>query len=413
MKTIPLKILLVSAGIFILSGCYTQLSEPISRTEYFSEPDTVYEYQEYDLSDYNEGYRDGFRDFANQYLWYGYNPNSFLYYSYHPYWDSPWSYRHSAYLGYYDPFYYDPFWDWGYYGYYSPYSYYSYTGWYYSPYYYRHRYYHRHPYYYGVYFSGKKVSEGREQLTADRQPISGSGSAARANRTSVGNTSAYNNSVKLQTTSGGSTKSGTIGRANRTSVSNTSANDNSVNLQMTSGGSTNSGITNNPVPSTQSFPESTSKPNISIKEIQKIDKKPRKSSAETIPGFQNTLTRPSHPEVKPIRGSSKYQPSTETKRTIPSKRSSDSRRIYKPRTPAKSSTSEAKSVSRPSSRSGSSSKSSYSAPSRKSSNSSSSSSRSSVRSSSSRRSSGSSSKSSSSRSSSSRKSSSRSSSKKK
>lgn len=380
MKTIPLKILLVSAGIFILSGCYTQLSEPISRTEYFSEPDTVYEYQEYDLSDYNEGYRDGFRDFANQYLWYGYNPNSFLYYIYHPYWDSPWSYRHSAYLGYYDPFYYDPFWDWGYYGYYSPYSYYSYTGWYYSPYYYRHRYYHRYPYYYGVYFSGRKVSEGREQLTADRQPISGSGAAARANRTSVDNTSAYNNPM---------------------------------NLQMTSGGSSSSGASNSSASPTKSFPEGVSKPNISSKEIQTIDKKPQKSSAETIPGFQNTLTRPSHPEVKPIRGSSKYQPSTETKRTIPSKRSSDSRRIYKPRTPAKSSTSEAKSVSRPSSRSGLSSKSSYSAPSRKSSNSSSSSSRSSVRSSSSRRSSGSSSKSSSSRSSSSRKSSSRSSSKKK
>ncbi|MBN2600664.1 MAG: hypothetical protein JXR87_01580, partial [Candidatus Marinimicrobia bacterium] len=67
MKTISLKFTFLVIGISVLSGCYTQLSEPIAREEYYTEEeydtnrDTIYQYQE-ELSEYNLGYRDGLRE---------------------------------------------------------------------------------------------------------------------------------------------------------------------------------------------------------------------------------------------------------------------------------------------------------------------------------------------------------------
>jgi len=385
MKTISLKFILLVVGISFLSGCYTQLSEPVSREEYYTEPDTVYQYQEPEFSDYNLGYRDGYRDFLNDYLWYGYNPDSYFYFNHRPYWNSPWSYYHSFYLGIYDPYFYDPFYDWGYFGYYSPYSYYSYSSWYYSPYsrhYYGYGYYYRRPYYYyGGYTGTKKVSAGREQLTANRQSTSGAASA---------------------------------GQASRVPISSSSDFQNTLNLPMTAGGGSSSAVTGSSRPSTQSLPEGIIKPN--KKESQSLNSRPKKTPEEPIPGFQTKLTPPASPEIKPIK---KYPPSRSTKPAVkkPVKKSSTTTKAVKP-TKSSSSSSETKTISkpkaRPSSSSGKSSRSSYSAPSKTRSSNSSSSRSSTVRSSSGSRSSGSSSsrssssKSSSSKSSSSKRSSSKS-----
>ena len=384
MKTTPLKFILPVVGISVLSGCYTQLSEPLSREEYYTEPDTVYQYEETDLSEYNLGYREGYRDFLNDHLWYGYNPDSYFYHSHRPYWDSPWSYHHSFYLGVYDPYFYDPFWDWGYSGYYSPYSYYGYNYGYYHPY---SRHYYSHGYYYhGGYAGTKKVSEGREQLTANRQPASGSASASQASRVPVSNNSDFQNTLNLPMASG------------------------SGNSSTTSGSSQ---------PGTQSLPDGIVKPDKSARNIQTLDVRPTKSPDEDVPGFQTTLIPPARPETKLIKNRSTSSSSGKRTITLPVKKSSS---VRKSQPPSKSSSSETKSVSKPksssSSSSGKSSRSSYKTPSKSSSSSSSSSRSSSVRSSpkskssSSRSSNSSSSKSSSSKSSSSKSSSSKSSSKK-
>ncbi len=185
MKQLFLKTLLLIPGILLLSGCYTKLAEPVTREEYYLEQDTT-QYTEQDesyenymldspnLSEYNQGYRDAYREFLNSNLWYGYNPYS-SFYHHNPYWYSHWSSYHSYYLGYYDPFFYDPFYDWGYYsyGYYNPYRYRNF-GYYHDPYsryYYSHGYYyHGGGYYYGGYTSSQTISEGRQQKKVDRQP---------------------------------------------------------------------------------------------------------------------------------------------------------------------------------------------------------------------------------------------------
>ncbi|MCK4716479.1 MAG: hypothetical protein KAT54_06700, partial [Candidatus Marinimicrobia bacterium] len=185
MKQLFLKTLLLIPGILLLSGCYTKLAEPVTREEYYLEQDTT-QYTEQDeyyenymldspnLSEYNQGYRDAYREFLNSNLWYGYNPYS-SFYHHNPYWYSHWSSYHSYYLGYYDPFFYDPFYDWGYYsyGYYNPYRYRNF-GYYHDPYsiyFYSHGYYgysgRRYRTWYGSY---EPDSEGRQQKHAQWHP---------------------------------------------------------------------------------------------------------------------------------------------------------------------------------------------------------------------------------------------------
>ena len=372
MKTTPLKSILPVVGIFVLSGCYTQLSEPLSREEYYAEPDTVYQYEENDLSEYNLGYR----DFLNDHLWYGYNPDSYFYHSHRPYWNSPWSYHHSFYLGVYDPYFYDPFWDWGYSGYYSPYSYYGYNYGYYHPY---SRHYYSHGYYYGGYAGTKKVSEGREQKTSEWH----------------------------SKTSGAMQSQSVLTPKNINSDF-----QNTLNLPMASGGGSSSTASGNMPPNTQSLPDGIVKPGINARDIQST-----KSPNKNVPGFQTTLIPPVRPETKLIKNRSTSSNSGKRTITLPIKKSSTHSKSVKPSKSSSSSSSETKSVSKPKSSSrsssGKSSRSSYKAPSKSSSSSSSSSRSSSVRSSpKSKSSSSSSSRSSSSKSSSKKSSSSKSSSKK-
>ncbi len=357
MKPQTLKTVLLIVGISILSGCYTQLSEPVYRQEYYTEADTVYEYTENEeLSDYNLGYRDGYRDFLNDYLWYGYNPDSYFYNHYRSYWYSPYSHHyHSFYLGYYDPFFYDPFWDWGYYGYYhSPYSYYR-SGYWYRPYYadyYYHGYYRYRPYYYG-YVSTKKESTGREQLTAERQTSSPSLAPSSASR-SASPKAAGRDVNDLQTT---------------------------MNMPVaTGGGSTGSDVAerrNGSIPS-----------KINSNEVFDAN---RRTPVKEIPGFQTTLNSPTRPDVKPFTRTS-YGRSQQTEILSTNTRTTRTRTV--PRS-GRTSRSDTKSISRSPKTSGSSSSSSsqstYSSPSTSRSSSSSSSSSSSVRSSSGSRSSSSSS----------------------
>ena len=321
MKFISLKNTLLIAGISILSGCYTQLSQPVVRQEYYAEqdtPDTSY-YSEDDYSDYNFGYRDGYRDFLNDYLWYGYNPNSQfnLYYSHRSYWNQPWGYRHSAFLGYYDPYFYDPFWDWGYYGYYSPYSYYGYSGWYYYP-YSGYRYYSR--YHRGGFTGAKKVSEARQQLSATRSASGGSASAGRATR--VSNTPDNNLEATMN-----------MPMATRTKLSGGSSDGNQTSaLQLPDG-----------IVKTRTSDD-----------FQTLDVRNKKSPDEPIPGFQSTLIAPVRPETIPMRATGKVSgrsssapankklsPSRKTRssRSSSSARSSSSSSGSSYRAPSKSSSS--------------------------------------------------------------------------
>jgi len=376
MKTISLKITLLVIGIFVLSGCYTQLSEPISREEYYTEeeydiePDTVYQYQEAEVSEYNLGYRDGSRDFMKEYLWYGYNPDSYFYSGYRPSWNSNWGYNHSFYLGVYDPYFYDPFWDWGYYGSYSPYSYYGYSNSYYHPYSrhpYNHSYYYQQPYYHhGGYAGTKKVSEGREQLSANRQPASSASSASRASRAPVSNNSDFQSTMNLPMAAG---------RGNISTVSTRSQN-NAENLMG-------------------SIPKS----GRATRNVQTLDVQSTKSPDEAIPGFQTTLVPPVRPGIRSINTRSTSNSRARRTVTMPVKKSSSSKNSRPSSKSSAPSSSGTKSDS--GSSSSSSSGSSYRAPAKSSSSSSSSNSSSGTRSSSSRSSNSSSSRSSSSKSSSS------------
>jgi len=344
MKTLSLKITLLVIGISVLSGCYTQLSEPISREEYYTEEeyntnqDTIYQYQE-DLSEYNLGYRDGLREYMNNNLWYGYNPNSYFYSGYRPNRNSYWDYNHSFYLGVYDPYFYDPFWDWGYASYYSPYNYYGYNGWYnypYSRHYYSHGYYYHHPaYYHSGYANTKKVSEGREQMSANREPI-------------------------------GTTPS--VSKASRSSVSSNSDFQSSMNLPMAASRGGSSAISSSSSNKTENQQISVLQTGRAVRNAQS-----KTSSYENVPGFQNTLVPPVKPETRTVKTRSVSNSRVKRTTTVPIKRSPSSNTSTPSSKSSSSSSSDTKSSS-------GSSQSRYSAPSKTSSNSSSSNSSSGTRS---------------------------------
>lgn len=296
-------------ALFLLSGCYTKLSEPVTQEEIPREDsDQQYEdenssYENYvfeapDISDYNQGYRDASRDFLNSNLWYGYNPYS-RFYGYNSYWYSPWSSYYSCYLGYYDPFFYDPFFDWGYYsyGYYNPYWYRNFGGYYYpySRYYYSHGYYPYGGYYHRGYGSREPVSEGRQQKKADWQPKDSSTGQKRATLTPRVSNPDFQSSLDLPM-SAGSGSAGNIG-------SSGSRNDNSAPIV--------------------SKPRTSERPREVLEEKQskkQLNPKPRDKS---IPGFQNMI-RPPKPksETKIIRRSAPSRPSSTPDLTPPKKKPS-------------------------------------------------------------------------------------------
>ena len=177
MKANALTQIILMTAALIISSCYTQFSAPIVRQETYQQSvtDTTYQEQEtyenytFDssyLNDYRLGYRDGYWDSMNSQLWLGFNIYSPFYGGYR---------YHSPYLGYYDPWFYDPFYDWGFYGYFSFYGgYYPYYGYYphhgYYGYYYGGYPYHRHHWY--GYRDGTYYNEGRDELKADYVPKS-------------------------------------------------------------------------------------------------------------------------------------------------------------------------------------------------------------------------------------------------
>jgi|GEM_PF-627615 len=175
-------------GVIFLSGCYTKFIEPVVRQEIYeqAESDTViqenqsfdnYTFDSSSLNEYNMGYRDASRDFLNSNLWMGYSPNSRLF--------SPYRYgyyqNNSYFLGYYDPWSYDPFYDWDYYRYYSYYGgyYYPYYG-YYSGGYHGHG---SHWYNTGGGGSRETIAEGRDQKKAEWQAKETSVSRSRTSDT--------------------------------------------------------------------------------------------------------------------------------------------------------------------------------------------------------------------------------------
>ena len=210
-------------GVFFLSGCYTKFAEPIVRQEIYeqAESDTVilddqsfenYSFDTSNLNDYNTGYRDAYQDFLRTNLWYGYSANPRMYFSYR-YGYYP---NNSYFLGYYDPWSYDPFYDWDYYRYYSYYG--GYYSGYYNPYYgwygggYRGHY--NHWYYYSG-GSGETVAKGPDQIKAQwhakETPVSGSRASSNANSSDFQNTISYMPSSfqASSTTSASNTKTAT------------------------------------------------------------------------------------------------------------------------------------------------------------------------------------------------------------
>jgi len=296
-------------ALLLLSGCYTKLSEPVSREEisredydqqYDNENDSYdnYVFEAPDISDYNQGYRDASRDFLNSNLWYGYNPHS-RFYDYNSYWYSPWSSYHSCYLGYYDPFFYDPFYDWGYYsyGYYDPYRYRIFGGYNYpySRYYYSHGSYYYGGYYHGGYGSREPVAEGRQQKKADWQPKDSPAGQKRATLTPRVSNPDFQSSLDLPM-SAGSGSTGSVG-------SSDSRNNSSAPIV--------------------SKPQTSERPQEVLKEKQskkQLNPKPRDKS---IPGFQNMI-RPPKPksETKIIRRSAPSRPSSSPDLTPPKKKPS-------------------------------------------------------------------------------------------
>ncbi len=396
MKKLFLKTLLLIPGILLLSGCYTKLAEPVTREEYYLEQDTTQyteqdeSYENYildspDLSEYNQGYRDAYREFLNSNLWYGYNSYS-SFYNHNPYWYSPWSSYHSCYPGYYDPFFYDPFYDWGYYsyGYYNPYSYRNF-GYYHNPYsryYYSHGYYnHGGGYYYGGYTGSQTISEGRQQKKVDRQPKIKSPPGNQLSRIPNDLNSDFQTSLDLPMSAG----PGSMG---------------------------SSGSSRDNLPPTVSKPHNPERLKEVLTEKQLKERLKPKPQDKSIPGFQNKLLPPKSPDPE-IKRYPSSKPGIKRTGSPAPKPKPNINKETKPAT--KSSSSRKKTISRPTrkSSSGKSSSSSGSSPSYRSPSKNSSSRSSSVRSSSGSKSSGSSSsRSSSSKSSSSKSSSSKSSSKK-
>lgn len=299
-------------ALFLLSGCYTKLSEPVTQEEIpredsdqqHEDEDSSYEnyvFEAPDISDYNQGYRDASRDFLNSNLWYGYNPYS-RFYGYNSYWYSPWSSYYSCYLGYYDPFFYDPFFDWGYwgyysYGYYNPYWYRNFGGYYYpySRYYYSYGYYPYGAYYHRGYGSREPGSEGRQQKKADWQPKDSPTGQKRATLTPRVSNPDFQSSLDLPM-SAGSGSTGSVG-------SSDSRNNSSAPIV--------------------SKPQTSERPQEVLKEKQskkQLNPKPRDKS---IPGFQNMI-RPPKPksETKIIRRSASPRPSSVPDLTPPKKKPS-------------------------------------------------------------------------------------------
>ncbi|MDD5766811.1 MAG: hypothetical protein PHW79_11270, partial [Candidatus Marinimicrobia bacterium] len=193
-------------GVIFLSGCYTKFVEPIVRQEIYeqAESDTVilddqsfenYAFDSSYLNDYNAGYRDAYQDFLRSNLWYGYSPNPRMYFSYR-YGYYP---NNSYFLGYYDPWSYDPFYDWDYYRYNS---YYGYYGGYYDPYYYGWGggggYHGHHSHWNDNGSSGEIVAEGRDQKKAEWQAKETSVSPSRGSGT--GNSSDFQTTISYMPT---------------------------------------------------------------------------------------------------------------------------------------------------------------------------------------------------------------------